>query len=57
MSHKKFNVMFIIKVEEDNNILSSFDDAHEDDVFDLITDTMYDIDDVKIENLIVKERL
>lgn len=57
MSHKKFNVMFIIKVEEDNNILSSFDAAHEDDVFDLITDTMYDIDDVKIENLIVKERL
>lgn len=57
MSQKKFNVMFILKVEDANNILSSFEDAHEDDVFDLITDTMYDIDDVKIENLIVKERL
>lgn len=57
MSQKKFNVMFILTVEDDNNILSSFEDAHEDDVFDLITDTMYDIDDVKIENLVVKERL
>lgn len=57
MSEKKFSVMFILKVDGANNILSSYEDAHEEDVHDLITDIMYDVDDVKIDNLIVKERL
>jgi hypothetical protein len=43
-------------MDEDNNILSSFDDSHEEDVYDLITNVMYDVDDIKIENLVVKER-
>jgi hypothetical protein len=53
---KKFSVTFVIEMDEDNNILSSFDDSHEEDVYDLITNVMYDVDDIKIENLVVKER-
>ena len=53
---KKFSVTFVIEMDEDNNILSSFDNNHEDDVHDLITNVMYDVDDINIENLIVKER-
>ena len=57
MSQKKFNVMFVLKVDKSNNILSSHEDAHESDIHDLITDVMYDVDDVEIDNLLVKERL
>ena len=53
---KKFSVTFVIEMDEDNNILSSFDNNHEDDVHDLITNVMYDVDDINIDNLIVKER-
>ena len=53
---KSFSVMFILRVDENNNFLSSYDNAHEEDVHDLITDIMYDVDDIEIENLIVKER-
>lgn len=48
--------MFVVEMDEDNNILSSFDDNHEEDVHDLITNVMYDVDDLKIDNLVVKER-
>jgi len=54
---KKFSVTFVVEMDEDNNILSSFDDNHEEDVHDLITNVMYDVDDVKIDNLVVKERV
>jgi hypothetical protein len=53
---KKFSVMFTIKVDEENNHLSSFEDNHEEDLHDLITDVMYDVDDIEIENLNVKEK-
>lgn len=56
MSIKKFSVMFMLNVEEENNILSSSEEHHQEDVYDLITNVMYDVDDVKIQNLIVKER-
>lgn len=56
MNTKTFSVMFILNVEEENNILSSSDEHHQEDVFDLITNVMYDVDDVTIRNLIVKER-
>jgi hypothetical protein len=52
---RKYNIAFTLKVDEDNNILSAFEDNHEEDVRDLIEDVMYDVDDVKIENLNVKE--
>jgi len=53
---KKFSVTFVMKVDKNNNILSSYEDSHEQDVHDLITDVIYDVDDVEIENLNVKER-
>ena len=53
---KKFSVTFVAKVEEDNNFLSSYEDAHEEDMHDLIMNAMHDVDDVEIENLNVKER-
>jgi hypothetical protein len=53
---RKFSVTFVVKVDEDNNFLSAYEDNHEEDVHDLITSVMYDVDDVEIENLTVKER-
>jgi hypothetical protein len=46
----------MLNVDEENNMLSSSDEHHQEDVFDLITNVMYDVDDVTIRNLIVKER-
>jgi len=53
---KKFSVTFVAKVDDNNNILSSYDENHEQDIHDLITDVIYDVDDVEIENLNVRER-
>lgn len=53
---KKFSVTFVAKVDDNNNILSSYEENHEQDIYDLITDIIYDVDDVDIENLHVKER-
>tara|TARA_R110002049_G_scaffold298817_1_gene488764 strand:- start:368 stop:544 length:177 start_codon:yes stop_codon:yes gene_type:complete len=57
MRDKCFSVTFLINVDKKNNILGSFEDAHEDDIHDLIIDTFYDIDDVKVNTIRVKERL
>lgn len=56
MNDKTFSVMFMLNIDEENNILSSSDEHHQEDVYDLITNVMYDVDDVSIRNLIVKER-
>tara|TARA_R110000823_G_scaffold204713_1_gene335709 strand:- start:190 stop:360 length:171 start_codon:yes stop_codon:yes gene_type:complete len=53
---RKFSITFVAKVHNSNNILSSFEDSYEQDMYDLITDIIYDIDDIEIENLHVKER-
>ena len=53
---KRFSVTFVLNVDNNNNILSSYEDNHEQDIYDLITDIIYDVDDVEIENLNVKER-
>lgn len=53
---KKFSVTFVLQIDDSNNILSSYEDSHEQDIHDLITDVVYDIDDVEINNLYVKER-
>tara|TARA_R110000744_G_scaffold125139_3_gene230796 strand:- start:30 stop:197 length:168 start_codon:yes stop_codon:yes gene_type:complete len=53
---KKFSVTFLAKVDDKNNVLSSCEDSHEKDIHDLITDVIYDVDDISIENLNVKER-
>jgi hypothetical protein len=54
---KKFSITFVAKVHDNNNLLSSFEDNHEQDIQDLIVNIIYDIDDVEIENLNVRERL
>ena len=53
---KKFSVVFLLKIDDENNILSSYESNHEEDVYDLISNVMYDVDDIEIENLVVKER-
>ena len=54
--NKKFSVTFVVEVEEDGNILSLVEDAHAENVYDLIHNTFHDIDDVEIDKLNVKER-
>ncbi len=56
MSDKNFDVTMQVTVSKDNNILSSHEESHSDDVKDLVLDTFYDVDDVKVNNVIVKER-
>lgn len=53
---KKFYVSFTLAVDEEGNLLSSCLDDHQEDVLDLVTAIMYDIDDIRVENLTVKER-
>ena len=55
MMNKSFNVSFIMLIDKHNNILSSSGDTHVEDVADLIQDVMYDIDDIKIRSLVVRE--
>ncbi len=54
--NKKFSVTFVLEVDEPCNILSTVQDAHEEDVHDLIRYIFHDIDDVKIDNLNIRER-
>tara|TARA_R110002020_G_scaffold159663_1_gene343661 strand:- start:170 stop:349 length:180 start_codon:yes stop_codon:yes gene_type:complete len=56
MSFKSFYVSFTMKVDENGNILSLVEDAHEDDVKDVVANSLHDIDDVKIERIKVKEK-
>jgi hypothetical protein len=55
MMNKSFSVSFIMLIDKHNNILSSSEDTHVEDVADLIQDVMYDIDDIKIRSLVVRE--
>jgi|TARA_R110002050_G_scaffold1801_1_gene11600 uncharacterized Zn ribbon protein len=43
-----------MKVDEDGNILSLVEEAHEEDVEDVVANALHDIDDVKIEKIKVK---
>ena len=53
---RKFSVTYVMEVDEDNNFLSAHQEGHTEDVHDLVSNVMHDVDDVKIQNLIVKER-
>jgi hypothetical protein len=53
---RKFSVTFLLKLDEDNHILSSVQEAHEEDVYDYVKDLFYDSEAIKIENLNIKER-
>jgi hypothetical protein len=56
MKVKSFSVTLLLNIDDNNNILGSYEDAHIDDVSDLVVDTFYDIDDVTVQNILVKER-
>ena len=53
---RKFSVTYVMEVDEDNNFLSAHEEGHKEDVHDLVSNVMHDIDDVRINNLVVKER-
>lgn len=57
MTDQRYSITFVLAVDREANFLSAVPDAHEDDVYDLIKDVFFDVDDVKVENLNVKERL
>jgi len=46
----------MMEVDEDNNFLSAHQEGHIEDVHDLISNIMHDVDDVRIHNLSIKER-
>ena len=53
---RKFSVTYVMEVEEDNNFLSAHEESHREDVHDLVNNVMHDVDDIRIQNLVVKER-
>ena len=53
---RKFSVTYMMEVDEDNNFLSAHEEGHVEDVHDLVSNIMHDIDDIRIHNLMVKER-
>ncbi len=56
MKVKTFSVTLLLQIDEDNNILGAYEDAHTEDISDLVRNTFYDIDDVKVDTIRVKER-
>ena len=53
---KTFSVTMIVNVDEPNNFLSVTEDLHTEDIFDMFHNMIYDIDDVTIENVLVRQR-
>jgi len=53
---KSFSVTFRIAVDDEANILSLYEDGHEQDVRELIENVFYDIDDVHISSIKIQER-
>ena len=53
---RKFSVTYVMEVDEETNFLSAHEEGHTEDVHDLISNVMHDIDDVIINNLVVKYR-
>jgi hypothetical protein len=55
MATRKFSATFVIEIEEENNILSSHEVHHNEDIRDLLENLVFDIDDVTISNINVRE--
>jgi|TARA_B110000285_G_scaffold29065_1_gene29269 hypothetical protein len=53
---KSFSVTFRIAIDSEANILSLYEDGHEQDVRELIENIIYDIDDVHISSIKIHER-
>ena len=56
MNTEKFSVTFVLSVDKSNNILSSHPMYYEEDIKDLINRVIYDIDDVEISNINVRDQ-
>tara|TARA_R110000803_G_scaffold20288_1_gene52443 strand:+ start:652 stop:825 length:174 start_codon:yes stop_codon:yes gene_type:complete len=56
MQVEKFSVTFVLQIDKSNNILSSHHAYYEDDIKDLLTRLIYDIDDVEITNINVRDQ-
>ena len=56
MKTEKFSVTFVLSVDKSNNILSSHPMYYEVDIKDLINRVIYDIDDVEISNINVRDQ-
>jgi|TARA_R110002167_G_scaffold265932_1_gene472663 hypothetical protein len=56
MKTEKFSVTFVLSVDKSNNILSSHPMYYEEDIKDLINRVIYDIDDVEISNINVRDQ-
>ena len=55
MASKKFRATFVLDVDEENNILSSHDIYHNEDIKDLVEKLVFDIDDVKVCCINIRE--
>lgn len=52
----KFAVRVELNVEEDGNILSTTPSQYEEDIKELFSDLLYDVDDVKLINIDVRKK-
>lgn len=55
MVNRKFSATFVLDIDEKNNILSSHEMHHTEDIRDVIDNLFFDIDDVKVYNINVRE--
>lgn len=54
MKKHKFHVSFILHVDKDNSHLSADASGYEEDVKDMLTQHLYEIDDVKVSDMEVE---
>ena len=48
---RKFSGTYVMEVDEDNNFLSAHEEGHKEDVHDLVSNVMHDIDAVSYTHL------
>jgi len=56
MQVERFSVTFVLQIDKSNNILSSHSTYYEEDIKDLLTRVIYDIDDVEVTNINVRDQ-
>tara|TARA_B100000780_G_scaffold137730_1_gene96394 strand:+ start:2448 stop:2621 length:174 start_codon:yes stop_codon:yes gene_type:complete len=56
MQVERFSVTFVLQIDKSNNILSSHPTYYEEDIKDLLTRVIYDIDDVEVTNINVRDQ-
>jgi len=56
MQVERFSVTFVLQIDKSNNILSSHPTYYEEDIKDLLTRVIYDIDDVEVTNINVRNQ-